>query len=119
DDILLGTGIRPAPPLLGLLELPQPPQHPAPRLVEALAPRRPSLRRREPAEVQQRRVGFLERPARRPGPERRRLRQLVEPGAQRLQARDILPPALLVALLGLAPAGLQALGRARETVTAP
>src|SRR5262249_32792867 len=102
DDLFLRGGVRPASPFLGLLDLGDPAQQLITHLLEAGAPRRAAFRRRKRAEIAERRIGSLHLATARARLQLRRLRHLLQPAAQGVQALAVLmlePGALLLGFL--------------------
>src|SRR5262249_14226975 len=114
DDLLLGARVCPSPPFLGLLHLRDPPEELVSRVAESFGPRRASLRRGQGTEIVERGIGRLHLAPARARLECRRLRQLLEPAAQRLQAREVRLLELRALLLGLPPPLVEPLLRGRE-----
>src|SRR5439155_17489541 len=101
DDLLLRRNVRPAPPLVDLFRLSEPPEELVPGLGQALRPGRPLLRRRERPEIDDGGVRRLELAPRDLRVERFGVRQIVQAAAEPLQACHVLALRFAAASIGL------------------
>src|SRR5206468_6548937 len=114
DEFLLRRDVRPAPPFVELFRLSQPSQELVPQLGHALRPRRPLLRGWERPEIDESGLRQLELAPRGLRVERFGARQVVQPGAERVEARHVLALRFAAASVGLLLSPRELLAGARE-----